>query len=92
MTRVALETLREKNKTPGGLIQQITSGGGQNGQPTFSVYCASKFAVEGFTEAVAAELKPEWNIKLSCIEPGGFRTDWAGRSIALGEVKAAAYE
>ena len=35
--------------------------------------CQSKWAVEGFTEALSHELKPEWNIHLSCIEPGGFR-------------------
>ena len=33
--------------------------------------CASKWAVEGFTEAVALEVKPEWGIKFTCVEPGG---------------------
>ncbi|KAK4686882.1 hypothetical protein P7C73_g3240, partial [Tremellales sp. Uapishka_1] len=79
----ALEIMRDL-KT-GGLIQQVTSMGGQVGVPTYSIYCASKWAVEGFTETLAQELKPEWNIKLSCIEPGGFRTDWAGRSMVFGE-------
>lgn len=54
--------------------------------------CASKWAVEGFSEAVLQELKPEWNIKLTCIEPGGFRTDWAGRSMDFGEKKNPAYD
>lgn len=48
--------------------------------------------MEGFTEALAAELKPEWNIKLTCIEPGGFRTDWAGRSMAFADNKCEAYD
>ena len=39
----------------------------------FSSYCASKWAVEGFSEAVSKEVKPEWGIKLQCVEPGGFR-------------------
>ncbi len=39
----------------------------------FSSYCASKWAVEGFTEAVSKEVKPEWNIKFNLVEPGGFR-------------------
>lgn len=43
--------------------------------PFFSIYCASKWAVEGFTEAINQEVKPEWGIKFTCIEPGGFRTD-----------------
>jgi short-subunit dehydrogenase len=55
------------------VISQITSIGGQIGVPLFSIYCASKWAVEGFTEAISKELKPEWGIKVQCIEPGGFR-------------------
>ena len=51
--------------------------------PFFSLYCASKWAVEGMTEALSHELKPEWNIKLNIVEPGGFRTDWAGRSMTF---------
>lgn len=42
--------------------------------PMFSSYCASKWAVEGFTEAVSKEVKPEWNIKFTLVEPGGFRS------------------
>lgn len=56
VTRKALEVMREKNSPPGGLIQQVTSIGGQRGFPSFSIYCASKWAVEGFTEAVSAEV------------------------------------
>lgn len=48
--------------------------------------------MEGFTEALSKELKPEWGIKLTCIEPGGFRTDWSGRSMQFGEVKNDAYD
>jgi len=48
--------------------------------------------VEGFTESISQELKPEWKIKLTCIEPGGFRTDWSGRSMIFGEDKCAAYD
>jgi NAD(P)-dependent dehydrogenase (short-subunit alcohol dehydrogenase family) len=80
VTRKAMQTMREQ-KPRGGLIQQITSIGGQRGVPTFSIYCSSKWAVEGFTEAVSHEVKPEWGIKFTCIEPGGFRTDWSGRSM-----------
>ncbi|PPJ58884.1 hypothetical protein CBER1_04469 [Cercospora berteroae] len=92
VTRRALKIMRETNSPPGGKIQQITSIGGQIGVPTFSIYCASKWAVEGFTETVSKELKPEWNIQLTCIEPGGFRTDWAGRSMVFGEIKEPAYD
>lgn len=60
VTRKALEVMRDTNKPSGGLIQQVTSIGGQRGVPTFSVYCASKWAVEGATEAMAQELDPKW--------------------------------
>ena len=91
VTRVGLEIMRDVNRPQGGLIQQVTSFGGQLGVPNFSIYCASKWAVEGFTEAVSKEVKPEWGVKLQCVEPGGFRTDWAGRSMAFGE-KETAYD
>lgn len=91
VTRKALETMRAQKPT-GGVIQQITSIGGQRGVPLFSIYCASKWAVEGYTEALSKELKPEWNIHLTCIEPGGFRTDWAGRSMDFGENKKEEYD
>lgn len=69
VTRKAVETMRTQSP-PGGVIQQVTSIGGQRGVPGFTIYCSSKWAVEGFTEALSHELKPEWNIKLTNIEPG----------------------
>ncbi|PVH86560.1 NAD(P)-binding protein, partial [Cadophora sp. DSE1049] len=84
VTREAMVTMR--NQSPkGGVIQQITSTGGLWGAEGFSLYCASKFAVEGFTDSIAKEVKPEWNIKFTCIEPGGFRTEWAGHSMEFTE-------
>ncbi|TVY64343.1 putative oxidoreductase [Lachnellula suecica] len=91
VTRTAMDVMREQ-KPAGGLIQQVTSIGGQRGVPFFSIYCASKWAVEGFTEAISKEVKPEWGIKFTCIEPGGFRTDWAGRSMAFPEKRHPAYD
>jgi len=91
VTRKAMEIMREQ-KPSGGLIQQVTSIGGQRGVPLFSIYCASKWAVEGFTEAVSQEVKPEWGIKFTCIEPGGFRTDWAGRSMSFADERHPAYD
>jgi NAD(P)-dependent dehydrogenase (short-subunit alcohol dehydrogenase family) len=92
VTRRAMEVMRDENKPPGGVIQQVTSVGGQLGMPTFSSYNASKWAVEGFTEAVSKEVKPEWGIKFTCIEPGGFRTDWSGRSMVFPDKKHPAYD
>lgn len=73
VTRAAMEVMRDRQTPQGGLIQNVTSIGGQRGVPLFSLYCASKWAVEGFTEAVSHEVKPEWGIKFTLIEPGGFR-------------------
>jgi NAD(P)-dependent dehydrogenase (short-subunit alcohol dehydrogenase family) len=91
VTRKAMEVMRDQ-KPSGGLIQQVTSIGGQRGVPLFSIYCASMWAVEGFTEALSHEVKPEWGIKFTCVEPGGFRTDWAGRSMSFPEKKHPAYD
>lgn len=73
VTRKALSIMREQ-KPSGGLIQQVTSIGGQRGVPLFSIYCASKWAVEGFTEAVSQEVKPEWGIKFTCMFSPLFNT------------------
>lgn len=43
----------------------------------------SKFALEGLTEALSKELKPEWNIKVTIIQPGGFDTDFIHRSMVF---------
>jgi NAD(P)-dependent dehydrogenase (short-subunit alcohol dehydrogenase family) len=85
VTRAAIRVMRDVNDPPGGLIQQVTSIGGQLGMPAMGGYCASKWAVEGLTECVAREMeaRPEWNIRLTCLEPGGFRTEWARGSMAL---------
>ncbi|KAL8947361.1 MAG: hypothetical protein Q9222_006352 [Ikaeria aurantiellina] len=91
VTKKAMQVMREQ-KPSGGLVQQVTSIGGQRGVPQFSLYCASKWAVEGFTESIAQEVKPEWNMKFQCVEPGGFRTDWSGRSMVFAEKRHPAYD
>ena len=70
----------------------MTNGIFASSVPTFSIYCASKWAVEGFTEAISHEVKPEWGIRFTCVEPGGFRTDWAGRSMAFAPERHPAYD
>jgi NAD(P)-dependent dehydrogenase (short-subunit alcohol dehydrogenase family) len=77
MTRAVLPGMRARRK---GHIINITSVAGLVGFPGSGYYAASKHAVEGFSDALAAEGKPI-GIKVTCIEPGPFRTDWAGRSL-----------
>jgi NAD(P)-dependent dehydrogenase (short-subunit alcohol dehydrogenase family) len=77
MTRAVLPGMRARRK---GHVINITSVAGFIGYQGSGYYAASKHAVEGFSDALAAEGKP-LNIKVTCIEPGPFRTDWAGRSL-----------
>lgn len=62
-----------------GHIVNVSSIGGVLGVPGLGYYNATKFAVEGLSEALAHETKP-LGIRVTLIEPGPFRTDWAGRS------------
>jgi NAD(P)-dependent dehydrogenase (short-subunit alcohol dehydrogenase family) len=78
VTRAALPVLRAQRS---GHLIQVSSVGGRIGAPGLSGYQAAKFAVEGFSEVLFHELKP-LGIKVTIVEPGGFRTDWAGASMA----------
>ncbi|KAK3324027.1 short-chain dehydrogenase/reductase-like protein SDR [Cercophora scortea] len=85
ITKRALGILRDVNPSTGGgqqggVIANVTSLGGRIGFPGSAFYHAAKFAAEGFTEAVAKEVRPEWNIHFMLIEPGGVKTDFVGRS------------
>ncbi|MBB6251989.1 oxidoreductase [Nitrospirillum iridis] len=62
-----------------GHIVTITSVSGLVGWPSLGIYSGSKFALEGITETLAQEVAP-LGIKVTMVEPGGFRTDFAGRS------------
>lgn len=63
-----------------GHILAVTSMGGLASFPGVSAYCGSKYALEGILEAVGKEVAG-FNIHVTAIEPGSFRTDWAGRSM-----------
>ncbi|KAJ5462153.1 hypothetical protein N7530_010358 [Penicillium desertorum] len=89
-TRAAIKVMREQNP-PGGIIQQITSIGGRIGMPWMCMYSASKFALGGFTEAVAQEMDPKWGIKFTCVEPGGFKTDFFPRSMVYTNATSSEY-
>ena len=76
MTRAVLPKMREEKS---GTIVNISSIGGFVGFPGVGYYNATKFAVNGFSEALQKELAP-LGIDVIIVEPSGFRTDWAGRS------------
>jgi NAD(P)-dependent dehydrogenase (short-subunit alcohol dehydrogenase family) len=63
-----------------GRILNITSMGGTITMPGIAYYCSSKFALEGLSDTLSKELQP-FNIFVTAVAPGSFRTDWAGRSM-----------
>lgn len=76
VTQAALPFLREQGS---GHIIQVSSIGGISAFPGIGLYHASKWALEGFSQSLAAEVAP-FGIKVTLIEPGGFSTDWGGSS------------
>jgi NAD(P)-dependent dehydrogenase (short-subunit alcohol dehydrogenase family) len=76
MQRAVLPIMRRQRS---GHIINISSVGGLLGSPGWGVYCSTKFAVEGFSEALAKELKP-LGIWVTIVEPGYFRTDFLDAS------------
>jgi len=76
VTQAALPVLRRGG---GGRILQVSSVGGVCAFPMLGAYHASKWALEGMSQALAQEVAP-LNIKVTIIEPGGFATDWSGPS------------
>lgn len=84
VTKAALPILREQG---GGRIIQISSLGGRIGSPGMTAYQSAKWAVGGFSEALAAEVAP-LGIHVTVLEPGGMRTDWAGASMDTPTISA----
>ncbi|MDQ1230775.1 oxidoreductase [Sphingomonas sp. SORGH_AS_0879] len=77
LTRAVLPIMRAARR---GHVINITSVAGLIGYPGSGYYAASKHAVEGWSDALAVEVRP-LGIHVTCVEPGPFRTDWAGRSL-----------
>ena len=80
-TQAAIPLLRAQG---GGHIVQVSSGGGLMAFPSLGIYHASKWALEGLTEALATEVAA-FGIHTTLIEPGGYATDWARASAARSE-------
>ncbi len=81
MTKAAIPVMRHQRS---GYIIQFSSVGGRIGAPGRAPYSAAKWAVEGFSESLAREMALI-GVHVSVIEPGGFRTDFAGSSTSLRE-------
>ncbi|KAI1210600.1 uncharacterized protein F4807DRAFT_421983, partial [Annulohypoxylon truncatum] len=84
VSKRALAVFRDVNPKTGqigGVIVNVTSMGGFLGSPGNAYYHATKFALEGFAESVAKEVSPEWNIYVTCVEPGGTKTRYVGENM-----------
>lgn len=79
LTKAAIPLLRQQRS---GHIIQLSSVGGRIGAPGRAAYSAAKWGVEGFSEALALEMALI-GVHVSIVEPGGFRTDFAGASTRL---------
>lgn len=77
LTRLVVPLMRVRQS---GFIANVTSLAGLRGMQGLSAYNASKFAVEGFTEALAQEMA-HFGVRVCAVEPGPYRTDWAGNSL-----------
>jgi len=80
IVRAVLPHMRSQRS---GTIVQMSSFGGQVAPPGFSAYCATKFAIEGYSEALAAEVAP-LGIRVLIVEPGAFRTSFSGPALREG--------
>lgn len=78
-TQAVLPHMRKQRS---GRIINVTSVGGLVGQPFNELYCAAKFAVEGFAEALATYVGPAFNIKISNVEPGGISTAFMASAVS----------
>jgi NAD(P)-dependent dehydrogenase (short-subunit alcohol dehydrogenase family) len=74
-----------------GFIVNVTSMGGMITMPGIAYYCGSKFALQGISEVMRAEMAP-FGVHVTTLCPGSFRTDWAGRSMVRTERSIADYD
>jgi NAD(P)-dependent dehydrogenase (short-subunit alcohol dehydrogenase family) len=88
MIQAVLPYMRKRRA---GHILNVTSMGGIITFPGLGAYHGSKFALEGISESLAKEVK-SLGIAVTAVEPGAFRTDWAGRSLVRAERKIADYD
>jgi NAD(P)-dependent dehydrogenase (short-subunit alcohol dehydrogenase family) len=86
VSKAAIPVLREQG---GGLIMQFSSVGGRvGGSPGIASYQAAKFAIDGFSRVLQAEIAP-FGIRVLVVEPSGFKTDWAGSSMIIRDIPEA---
>lgn len=88
VAKAFLPRFRERRR---GFIVNVTSMGGMITLPGIAYYCGSKFALQGISEVMRAEMAP-FGVHVTALCPGSFRTDWAGRSMVRTERSIADYD
>lgn len=77
VVRCTKAVMPHMRKARSGHVVTVSSVGGLVGQPFNEIYCAAKFAVEGFTESLACYVTPNFGINFTTIEPGGIQSEFA---------------
>ncbi|KAL0942934.1 short-chain dehydrogenase reductase sdr [Colletotrichum truncatum] len=85
VTKAVLPILRQQGS---GHILQVSSVGGRVGSPGLGAYQSAKWAVGGFSTVLSREVAP-FGVKITVLEPGGMKTDWAGSSMGHGHISEA---
>ncbi|NLS15494.1 oxidoreductase [Rhizobium sp. P40RR-XXII] len=88
VAKAFLPRFRERRS---GFIVNVTSMGGMITMPGIAYYCGSKFALQGISEVMGAEMAP-FGVRVTALCPGSFRTDWAGRSMIRTKRSIADYD
>ncbi|PYD62526.1 short-chain dehydrogenase/reductase [Gluconacetobacter entanii] len=88
VAKAFLPRFRERRR---GFVVNVTSMGGLITMPGIAYYCGSKFALQGISEVMRAEMAP-FGVHVTALCPGSFRTDWAGRSMVRTERSIADYD
>jgi NAD(P)-dependent dehydrogenase (short-subunit alcohol dehydrogenase family) len=88
VAKAFLPRFRERRR---GFIVNVTSMGGMITMPGIGYYCGSKFALQGISEVMRAEMAP-FGVHVTTLCPGSFRTDWAGRSMIRTKRSIADYD
>ena len=88
VAKAFLPRFRERRR---GFIVNVTSMGGMITMPGIAYYCGSKFALQGISEVMRAEMAP-FGVHVTALCPGSFRTDWAGRSMVRSPRAIADYD
>jgi NAD(P)-dependent dehydrogenase (short-subunit alcohol dehydrogenase family) len=88
VAKAFLPRFRERRR---GFIVNVTSMGGMITMPGIAYYCGSKFALQGISDVMRAEMAP-FGVHVTALCPGSFRTDWAGRSMVRTERSISDYD